>query len=237
MATETPSGPRLRRPNLKQEVAQHIRDQILSGRARPGDRIDQESIAAELGLSRLPVREALITLEAEGLVENVARRGSFVAALEPDDISDHFEMYGLLSGLAAGRVASLSESRPDILTQLEEINAQMRASTDPAEHDRLNFTFHQTINKAGTSRRLRAVLRMLAHNMPTNFFVTNTEWAWKERALDEHDLIVAALRSRDERAASQAVEQHFRHTGAQAVHLLNEAGFWGDEPANQPAKD
>ena len=65
----------LRRPNLKQEAAQHVRDMIFSASVRPRERLDQDKIAEQLGISRLPVREALITLEAEGLVENIARRG------------------------------------------------------------------------------------------------------------------------------------------------------------------
>ncbi len=215
------------RPNLKQEVAQHVRDLILSGSLRPGQRLEQDGIAAELGVSRLPVREALIMLEAEGLVENIARRGSFVASLEPEDISDHFEMYGLLSGLAAARAAAAHS--PVLLERLGEITRDMRAATDPVEHDRLNYAFHQAINKAGGSRRLISVLRVLSKNMPTNFFGHNTEWEFKEQAFDEHDLILEALRSGDGGAAAKALAVHFGHTGDQAVRMLRAVGFW-DSP-------
>jgi DNA-binding GntR family transcriptional regulator len=215
------------RPNLKQEAAQFVRDLILSGSVHPGQRLDQDGIAGELGVSRLPVREALITLEAEGLVENIARRGSFVARLEPDDISDHYEMYGLLSGMAAGRAAEAGQDAT-LLPRLEEISAKMRSETDSREHDRLNFAFHQAINLAGSSRRLRAVLRILSNSMPTYFFAETSEWEWKAQALDEHDLIVAALRAGDGRSASQAMAHHFRHTGAQAVQRLKASGFWAD---------
>lgn len=214
----------LRRPALKQEVAQHIRDSILAGEVRPGQRIDQDGIAADLGLSRLPVREALIMLEAEGLVENRVRRGSYVAALERDDLVDHYEMYGLLSGMAAARVASRDTT--ELVARLDEVMAGMRATADASEHDRLNFRFHELINRAGSSRRLRAVLRMLARSMPTSFFAQNTEWDWRDRALDEHDGIVAALRDGDGRRAAEAMAEHFRHTGEHAVHLLEQSGFW-----------
>ena len=214
----------LRRPNLKQEAAQHVRDMIFSASVRPRERLDQDKIAEQLGISRLPVREALITLEAEGLVENIARRGSFVAALSPQDIVDHYEMYGLLSGMAAARAAS---SAPTGTTDLiAEIADRMRKATDPREHDELNYEFHQAINKAGSSGRLRAVLRMLSRSMPSHFFEHNLEWEWQERALSEHDLILAALRAGDSRAAADAVAQHFRHTGAQAVRMMEAAGFW-----------
>jgi len=216
------------RTNLKDEVAQHVRDLILSGTVHAGERIDQDDIAEKVGVSRLPVREALIMLEAEGLVVNIARRGAFVAPLSPDDISDHFEMYGLLAGLAAARVAR-SDKQPELLATLEDIQRRMRAARDGDELDELNFAFHQAINRAGTSRRLRSVLRMLSNNMPTHFFSRSVERDWQERALDEHEVIIAALRARDDTLASQATAEHFRHTAEQAIHLLQEQGFWSDD--------
>lgn len=225
--TTMPNSPvreRQLRPNLKQEVAQHVRDLILSGSVRPGQRLDQEGIAYELGVSRLPVREALIMLEAEGLVENIARRGSFVASLEPADIIDHFEMYGLISGLAAARAANVESG--ELTERLTQISAEMRSASDPKEHDRLNFAFHQAINKAGGSRRLLSVLRTLSNNMPTSFFAHNTEWAFKDKALDEHDAIVDALRRGDGEGAAKQMAEHFANTGEQAVRMLKSVGFW-----------
>jgi DNA-binding GntR family transcriptional regulator len=212
------------RGNLKQEVAQHVRDLILSGELRPGVRLDQDAIANDLGVSRLPVREALITLETEGLVEAIARRGVYVAQLERDDIRDHYAMYGQLSGIAAGRVARVGDN--SLLAQLEDIQRQMRATEDAHEHDRLNYAFHQAINRAGASRRLRSVLRLLSQNMPSAFFAQPVEWEWKERALTEHDEIIAALRAGDEAAAGACLASHFRTTGDQAVHVLERQGFW-----------
>jgi len=212
------------RGNLKQEVAQYVRDLILSGELRPGARLDQDAIAETLGVSRLPVREALITLETEGLVEAIARRGVYVAQLERDDIRDHYAMYGQLSGIAAGRVARTRDE--ELLSQLEEIQRQMRGTDDPHEHDRLNYAFHQAINRAGASRRLRSVLRVLSQNMPSAFFAQPVEWEWKERAIAEHDEILAALRAGDEAAASACLAKHFRTTGDQAVHVLERQGFW-----------
>lgn len=212
------------RGNLKQEVAAYLRDQILSGSLHPGQRIDQDGVADALGVSRLPVREALITLEGDGLVENIARRGSFVAQLSRDDIHDHYEMYGLLSGMAASRLARQPDT--EVLTRLDDVQRQMRATEDRHEHDSLNYTFHQTINRAGSSRRLRSVLRTLSQNMPSAFFAQPVEWEWKERAIAEHDEIIAALRAGDADATFACLAKHFRHTGEQAVRVLERQGFW-----------
>lgn len=223
MVLEVDRPPRSRQ-NLKQEAAKYIRDLIFSGEVRPGQRLDQDALADALGVSRLPIREALITLEAEGMVQNVARRGSFVAKLEPEDILDHFEMYGVLSGIAAARVAS--KPNAELVRQLAEISSAMRSTQDPSEHDRLNFSFHQAINKAGGSRRLISVLRILSDNMPSHFFESNTEWEFRERAFAEHDAIVEAMAAGEARKVSALVAEHFHHTGEQAVRMLTAAGFW-----------
>jgi DNA-binding GntR family transcriptional regulator len=224
MTDVDPSRARRRRLSLKQEAANYIRDLIFSGTVHAGERLDQDGIAAALDVSRLPIREALITLEAEGMVTNVVRRGAFVAALEPEDILDHFRMYGLLSGIAAERVA---EQQPaGVVERLTALMQQMRASVDPAQHDELNFLFHKTINRAGGSRRLISVLRILANNMPSNFFESNTEWEFREQTFAEHEQIVAHIREGRGKAAAEALAEHFVHTGQQAVRHLEAVGFW-----------
>lgn len=219
---------RRERPNLKQEVGVYLRDQILSGALRPGDKIDQDTTAAELGVSKLPVREALITLETEGLVENVARRGSFVSPLVPDDVLDHYAIYGLVAGLAAERAATrLSD---EDLEYLERLAHKMETSDHPAEQEELNFQFHQLINKAGSSRRLLSVIRLLANNMPRQFFEFAADWP--KRAHQDHRRIIAALRSRDAAAAARATTDHLREGGQYAVRVLREGGLWSDDEAD-----
>lgn len=222
-----------RRTNLKDEVARHVRDLILAGEVRPGERIDQDDIAAQFGVSRLPVREALIILEADGLIVNIPHRGSFVAPLSPDDIFDHFEMYGLISGIAASRVAR-EPIRTEIVSQLEEIQGAMRATNDGDALDDLNFRFHQVINRMGASNRLRSVLKILSNNMPTHFFSHSPDEGWLERTLSEHDEIIAAIRDGDSALVSAVSEEHFRHTADQAIAILRGSGFWGDPPTDDP---
>lgn len=212
------------RPNLKQVVAQYVRDEILSGRLRSGQRIDQDLVAEVTGVSRLPVREALITLEAEGLVSNVARRGSYVAELRPEDILDHYEMFGLVSGLAARRAATTIDEAS--LKRLHDLNEQMTASSDPADHDRFNYQFHQLINRNASSGRLLAVLRTLSNSMPTHFYEHDVASSRKDTSVVEHRDIIDALTKRDGDRAAQAMAEHFRSTGEQAVAMLRSVGFW-----------
>lgn len=218
--------PALARPkNLKHAVANHIRERIFSGTLHPGTRIDQDGLAEALGVSKLPVREALISLEAEALVVNVPRRGSYVADLTPDDVRDHYQIYGLVSAVAAERAATrLSDSQLDDMAAMLE---EMETSKDPTRLEHLNHQFHRAINRSGGSQRLHSVLRLLADSIPARFYEFTT--GWSEIAHTDHQEILAALRDRNPQAARDAMAEHLRQGGERAVMLLEKVGFWSEE--------
>lgn len=224
---------RLGKPNLKDAVADMLRQLIYSGRLRPGERIDQKKIAAEFGVSKLPVREALITLQSEGLVESEPRHGSFVAALTPSDVRDHYLVYGMVAGLAAQVAASVIDDAD--LAELDELVAAMKASPDDLEQ--LNFRFHQRINRVGSSRRLRVSLYNLSKGLPP-LFQTNIP-GWSEVALADHCEILEALRARNGAEARRAMEAHLRRGADHAVKSLDARAFWGeagDPPSEQTVR-
>lgn len=227
-------------PNIKTLVATRLRQDIFRGKLRPNQKIDQDALAAELGISKLPVREALITLENEGLVENRPRRGCYVAPLTPDDIRDHYYLIGLVSGLAARKAATMVTDET-ILT-LRNILDRLATTEDPAEQEQLNFRFHQVINHAGGGRRLRSALELFTKTMPTDFFRFAT--GWSNAARDAHEKILRALTERDPDATERAVLDHMRSGAEIAVAHLTRVGFWNgapggvnvaDEQADRPA--
>lgn len=219
----------VRRSNLKDTIAAQVRELILSGELRPGSRIDQDRLAEEAGVSKLPVREAIIELASEGLVRTIPRRGSFVAAIEPEDVLDHYKIYGLLAGLAAERAAAnLSEEELD---ELEAVLREMDRTTDPALLEELNIRFHRGISLAGSSGRLRAVLQVVAKSLPTRFFEFTEGWA--DRAQRHHWEILEALRERDGDRAFERVVSHLAAGGEYAVEVLTARGFWLPDEADQ----
>src|SRR5690349_13473691 len=114
---------RVRRGQLADEVAGHLRDLIMAGRLRPGDFIRLEEIAAELGVSITPVREALLTLRGEDMVELVPRRGYVVAPLSRQDVQDLFRLQADIAGeLAARATTRLGEAE---LTELAELQGEL----------------------------------------------------------------------------------------------------------------
>jgi DNA-binding GntR family transcriptional regulator len=207
------------RSNLKDEVAVRIREQIFTGELLPSERVDQERLAAMWGISKLPVREALIALEAEGLVNNIARRGSFVVPLTASEIHIHYHVFGLVAGYAA-ELAATALSAAD-LERLEDVNEKMAASSDAREHETLNFEFHRIIDQAPGSARLNAVLRVLSQSMPREFFQLTV--GWHKEAVSDHRLILAALKARDGGIANSAMLNHMVKGGQRAVIALEEA--------------
>ena len=217
-----PPRPPTSHPSLKESAADYLREQILTGRLTPGTKIDQDEISDALGISRLPVREALIELANEGLVDAVPRRGAFVASLERADIVDHYRIFGLVAGLAASRAAtSLTDAE---LVELRAVHESFAAATDADEQAAWNHEFHRRINRAGGSRRLVSVLSLLSRSLPVRYFEFVPGWA--EASARHHARILAALEQRDAHEAQRIMEHHVTESGELAVGILQEMGYW-----------
>ena len=223
-APQSPSnrpGP-VSHPSLKESAADYLREQILTGRLVPGTKIDQDDVSEALGISRLPVREALIELANEGLVDAVPRRGAFVARLERADIVDHYRIFGLVAGLAASRAAtSLTDAQ---LAELRGIHEAFVAATDADAQAEWNHEFHKRINQAGGSRRLVSVLALLSRSLPVRYFEFVPGWAASSGR--HHERILAALEQRDAHEAQRMMEHHVSESGELAVAILQEMGYW-----------
>ena len=211
-----------RRRNLAEDVATHIRQEILAGRMRPGDRIDQDAIATQLGVSRLPVREALISLDQEGLIESIPRRGAYVARLEREDIADHYQLFGQVAGLAAARAVTRLDDAG--LAELIALHESMHATEDLETQQRLNHEFHRLINTAAASQRISGMLRLLSRSLPMPYVDFPQEWL--READKQHQEIIDAFRRRDTLAAQRAMEQHISASGRHAIDVLDAMGFF-----------
>ena len=220
MAGGARSQPRLHRRSVSVEVAEHIRSHIFNGTLKAGQRVPQDAIAAELGVSRIPVREALIILESDGLVASEPHRGTFVVPIRSEDIEDHYRIYGMAQGLAA-RGAARRITEP-VLARLDELHEQMSANQDiDLVHD-LNWEFHSLINRTGASRRTLSVLRHLSHNLPREVY--SLPEAASPQANRGHARIIAALRAGDADEADLANRDHVQQEGDQVVASLKRSG-------------
>jgi DNA-binding GntR family transcriptional regulator len=151
-----------------EQAALHIRRLIFDGELRPGARVPQDEIAQTLGISRIPVREALIALEREGWVSIEMHRGAFVNAIDADAVRDHYELLGLVHGFAASR--ALSREGPALAARLVGIAQAVAATDDPLELGDLSMRFMATTVDAAHSPRVKVVLRAMSALVPGPFF-------------------------------------------------------------------
>lgn len=160
------------------DVVDYVRSKVLAGEYGPEGRLVEEQIAGELGVSRTPVRQALTTLEAEGLVEIFPNRGAIVAAFSFDDVWDVYDLRAVLEGHAARRAAERIgeaelESLGQLASEMERLDEELSQSSmlpgplgsDEAHKERVrllvnaNQDFHQTIVAASRNRRLQTMVR------------------------------------------------------------------------------
>ena len=159
---------RLRRASSADLVAAHIRQAIIAGDLRPGERLRQDDIADDLGVSRIPVREAIIALDREGWLTLESNRGAYVAALETDDVRDHYELRGLVLGLVARRATAVA-TVPEI-DALARRHRTMRDAPDLATFASLNDRFLGTLLGIADSPRLTAALLVTPSIIQRGFF-------------------------------------------------------------------
>ena len=100
----------------KDQVVSHIINLVLTGKLRSGDRVDRNEVAHELGLSRVPIQEAVVQLEHDGIISTRYHRGAFIERFDESVVLEHHELHGMLLGLASARAAS--DPRPHVLSQL-----------------------------------------------------------------------------------------------------------------------
>jgi DNA-binding GntR family transcriptional regulator len=145
--------------NASVVAAEVIREAIIDGRLPPGERLKEEELARELGISRTPIREALAVLQAEGLVDAAPNRGASVRAHDADDLDDLYRLRALLEGHAAGRAAT--RVAPEQVAALHESCERFEAVADGEVPDLVkeNLFFHDTILQAAGSERVATLVR------------------------------------------------------------------------------
>lgn len=229
---------RLVRVKTSDAVAEHILDLLFAGELRAGDRIDIDGLADSLDVSRAPVREALVALERDGVVEIRYHRGAFVGGFDAATLLESFELYGLLSALNSRRVATRRD--PAVLAALDTALEAVEAAADAEnaeDFEERAREFRRVVNVAVSGPRLRATLRTFGGLVPVASRLSIP------RALDEERRLLsaehAAIRAGDADAAAAAAMEHIELMGEQAVRILRHRGVLGDEeePAGRPGAE
>lgn len=199
-------------------LARTIRAAIVDGRLKPGQPLREADLANELGTSRTPIREALLLLQSEGLVEASPNRGSVVRSYDDDDLDELYALRAVLEGYAARLAAT--QITPEQLAELDDSNEryrELRTSDKLPELVAENLTFHDVILECAGSQRLAAMVRQLkAMPMIYQSYMAYSE-DHRRTAEADHRAITAALRAGDGASAAAAMERHVRWAGERAI--------------------
>jgi DNA-binding GntR family transcriptional regulator len=190
---------------LREQVRDLIRDRIVRGELAPGDRLVERALAEELGVSRVPVREALNLLKGEGFVQDVPRRGVIVTMLSREDVDDLFEVREALE-VQSARLACQRATEEEIasLTDIAARAEQARDQGDAGTMADLNEAFHDAIPRLAHNRTLATTLEPLEGRL---------HWVLRqnrspELLLREHSELAAAIADRDVERAADVARRH-----------------------------
>jgi len=184
-----------------------LSERIITGHLAAGEKLRQEHIAREFDASHVPVREALLRLEAHGLARSEPRRGTRVSALDPSEIREVIEMRVSLEILALSHgFARLTDAD---IEAAEAARIACDAAEDMASWERLNRAFHKVILAPCEMPRLLAAIDDL-HIASARHLFANWRHQWTRRVDSDHAAIVQALHRRDAAAACDILRRHLR---------------------------
>jgi DNA-binding GntR family transcriptional regulator len=212
------------RPQLSDEVAAHLRDAIMSGELRSGEFVRLDAVAAELGVSVTPVREALLALRGEDMVELEPRRGFVVSPLSRQDVED---LFGLQAHLAAQLAVRATERITDEqLARLEQLADSVHQAAVGATEElgALEYEFHRAINKIADSRKLSRFVEQATRYMPAQLYTSDP--GWRGQVVIDHIAILEALRARDATAARDAIQRHVADGERRLLRHLDSLDLW-----------
>ena len=209
---------------------QFIRDQVIGGAYVGGTKLQSEKIAVELNISRMPVREALRQLDAEGLVTILPNRGAIVTPLTPPDIEELFRIRAVLEGLAA-RLAAKHATAEDI-DELRLLNTRLqRNQVDGRQWLLHHDEFHDFLCEIGKQKRLQREIRRIRTAVQPYLLLYISIYRNTEMVGTEHQALIDAIGSGNSHLAEQSFANHVMSAGQGVLEFLR------SRPVVTPKKD
>lgn len=194
---------------LRVEVANLLRKLILDGQIPSGERIIEMEIAAQLGVSRMPVREALRILESEGLIQQIPRRGLFVTAFTEDDIREFYTIRGALEVCAIKIV--IDRITPEELAALKDYCKKAREAFGRHDINEVclwTAKFNEEIYNSCGMPRFKEEIKNTQNYLRTFRLLSFRTSERTEQALNEHEEIIRLVEAKDREGAARATEKH-----------------------------
>jgi len=214
------------RPQLAEDVARIVRRRIFDGTYAAGTYVRLDQLAAGMGVSVTPVREALFELKAEGLLEQQPRRGFMVRPVTVRDIDDVSNVQAYLGGeLAARAAAGITDAQLDELNTIQSELEAAYGADDGERAVRLNHEFHRAINVAADSPKLAQLMSQITRYAPESVFPTIA--GWPEESNRHHRRVLGALARGDQTLARTAMSEHLSAGAAPLIEHLTRRGVVG----------
>lgn len=215
------------RKSLHGELVPLLRELIIGGELKPGEKIPEQALCLRFGVSRTPLREALKVLAAEGLLQLSPNRGASVARITSEEIDELFPIMGALEALA-GEIAC-TRLRPTDLAHLRGMHEEMVEAYrrgDVAPYIRLNRAIHDALFEIAANRSLTAFYNNLMVRIHSVRYVAKkSPHRWRE-AVEDHERMMAALEARDGALLAEILREHLHHKAGMVHEALAEL----DEP-------
>ncbi|CAP41605.1 probable transcriptional regulator [Bordetella petrii] len=208
---------RIVRQTTTELVLAALRDRILSGEAAPGSPLRQESLADELGVSRIPVREALRLLSAEGLVDTIAHHGAFVSMISKAEVQEFFDIRKRLEPwIFCEAIPNLSEVE---LKRAEQL-VDLMDTVEPERWGSLNWELHETLYRAAGRPAALSVVRTLHEKSERYFRFQIVNVPIRKQAHHEHVALIELCRSGEVDRAAIMLEQHIQGAACQILAIV-----------------
>jgi DNA-binding GntR family transcriptional regulator len=202
-----------------ESIADSLRADILRGKLRSGQALRQDEIAAQFGISKIPVREALVLLKAEGLVNFYPNRGAFVSEISAAEADEIYVMRIALE------TAALARAIPHLtvadLKRAEEILRAIDREENIAKWGELNWEFHAALYAPAALPRLMETIRTLHTNIARYLVLYLAGMAYQKKSQKQHRAILEACRHGDTENAVSYLEDHLRDASTHLVAYLN----------------
>jgi len=214
---------------LAEEIADRLRRDILSGRLKPGDSVKERDNAADLGVSRTPLREATRILAKEGLIDLRPSRSPIIANPTLREVIDNIDVIRALEVLS-GELACRNAS-PDEIDAIAALQDQLEAApldTDPLDLFEIDMAFHRAVAEASHNPALAETHRAYLARLWRVRYLSARQRSGKERTYRQHREIIAGLEARDAATVAQVIGSHIDHI------VVNVRGYFDNPEAAVP---
>nr|WP_198508785.1 GntR family transcriptional regulator [Polynucleobacter brandtiae] len=208
--------------NLPEVTFQKLKALLVEGVITPGSKLNERELAEQLHVSRTPIREAIRRLAADGLVELITNRGAIAVQLTRDDIIHTFDVIANLEGYSGELAAQNISSKA--LTELEALQYEMMASyarRDLSSYYRLNLQIHNAINYAANNPVLSQLFTQVNARIEALRFRSNQDGVKWEKAVEEHQEMLNALKAHDSSRMRKVMMQHVMNKRDVVIQLID----------------